>query len=72
MRRIVVLILVLLASVSVQAQVYLSQELDAVHSYMKSAVNVGNYKSTARVMIIPQQPGDVPPQAMQRLEYFTF
>ena len=47
-------------------------ELDNIQSYMKKAVNVGQYKSTARVMILPKEAGDVPPQAMQRLEYFTF
>ena len=47
-------------------------ELDNIQSYVKKAVNVGQYKSTARVMIIPKEEGDVPPQAMQRLEYFTF
>lgn len=47
-------------------------ELDAVQGYIKSAVNVGEYKSTARVMIIPPQPGEVAPSVMQRLEYFQF
>lgn len=47
-------------------------ELDNIQSYMKKAVNVGQYKSTAHVMILPKEAGDVPPQAMQRLEYFTF
>jgi len=47
-------------------------ELDNIQSYMKKAVNVGQYKSTARVMILPKEAGDVPPQAMQRLEYFSF
>ena len=47
-------------------------ELDTVQGYIKSAVNVGEYKSTARVMIIPPLPGETAPATMQRLEYFSF
>ena len=49
-----------------------NEELDTVQSYMKKAVNVGQYKSTARVMILPKEPGDAVPEMMQRLEYFSF
>ena len=47
-------------------------ELDNIQSYMKKAVNVGQYKSTDFVLILPKEADDVPPQAMQRLEYFSF
>ena len=47
-------------------------ELDTVQGYIKSAVDVGQYKSTARVMIIPPLPGETAPATMQRLEYFSF
>ncbi len=49
-----------------------NMELETVQSYIKRAVNVGQYKSTARVMILPQEPGDTVPAVKQRLEYFSF
>lgn len=47
-------------------------ELDNIQSYVKKAVHVGQYKSTDFVLILPKEADDVPPQAMQRLEYFSF
>ncbi len=49
-----------------------NMELETVQSYIKKAVNVGQYQSTARVMILPKEEEDVVPAMMQRLEYFSF
>lgn len=49
-----------------------NMELETVQSYIKKAVNVGQYKSTARVMILNPEPGDAVPAVKQRLEYFSF
>ena len=49
-----------------------NMELENVQSYIKKAVNVGQYKSTARVMILPPEAGDAVPAVKQRLEYFSF
>ena len=49
-----------------------NDELEYVQSFIKKAVNIGPYKSTARVMILSKEPGDVVPANMQRLEYFSF
>lgn len=49
-----------------------NDELDLIQSYIKKSVNVGPYKSTARVIILQQEPGDVIPATMQSLESFNF
>ena len=47
-------------------------ELDTVQDYIRKAVDVDGFKSTARVMIIPREDGDILPEVMQRLQYFNF
>ena len=51
-----------------------NMELEAVQSYIKKAVNVGDKKSTAHVMILPLEPGEQPAPGtnMQMLEYYRF
>lgn len=51
-----------------------NMELEAVQSYIKKAINVGDKKSTAHVMILPLEPGEAPPAGtnMQMLEYYRF
>lgn len=49
-----------------------NDELDLIQSYIKKSVNVGPYKSTARVIILQQEAGDVVPATMQSLESFNF
>ncbi len=48
-------------------------ELEAIQSYLKQAVNVGDKKSNARVVIVPLAPGEAPAPGtkMQMLEYYT-
>ena len=48
------------------------QELDAIQGLIRRAVDVDGFKSTATVMIIPQEDGDILPEVMQRLAYFNF
>lgn len=49
-----------------------NDELELIQSYIKKSVNVGPYKSTARVIILQQEAGDVVPATMQSLESFNF
>ena len=51
-----------------------NMELEAVQSYIKKAINVGDKKSTAHVMILPLEPGEQPAPGtnMQMLEYYRF
>lgn len=47
-------------------------ELEVIHNFIQNAVNVGNFKSTARVMILVPSKGEKAPAVMQRLEYYKF
>ena len=39
---------------------------------IRRAVDVDGFRSTAYVMIIPQEDGDILPEVMQQLRYFNF
>ena len=47
-------------------------ELDSVQDLIRRAVDVDGFRSTAYVMIIPQEDGDILPEVMQQLRYFNF
>lgn len=55
-----------------QIQEAKDMELETIQDYIKRAIDVGDKKSTAHVMILRLQPGEKAPKAMQRLEYFNF
>ena len=47
-------------------------ELDAVQDLIRRAVDVDGFRSTAYVMISPEEDGDILPEVMQQLRYFNF
>ena len=55
-----------------QIQEAKDMELETIQDYIKRAIDVGDRKSNARVMILRLQPGEKAPKAMQRFEYFNF